>query len=61
MATPIDTFVRDRLPPPEQLPTLLLDRPEQQWPAQLNVVDWLFDEVMATVYCPEGKPLIVSG
>ncbi len=58
MATPIDTFVRDRLPPPEQLPTLLLDRPEQQWPAQLNVVDWLFDRAKAQGH--SQRPLLRS-
>lgn len=58
MATPIDTFVRDRLPPPEQLPSLLLDRPEQQWPAQLNVVDWLFERAKAQGH--SQRPLLRS-
>jgi 2-aminobenzoate-CoA ligase len=32
----IDTFVRDRLPPPEQQPEFLFDLPELQYPARLN-------------------------
>ncbi len=39
----IDTFVRDRLPPPERLPQLLFTRPELQLPAQLNVAEVLLD------------------
>ncbi|MBU3740515.1 MAG: AMP-binding protein, partial [Rhodoferax sp.] len=38
-----DRFVHDRLPPPDQWPRRLADRPEQQLPAQLNLVTWLFD------------------
>ena len=32
----IDTFVRDRLPPPEQQPEFLFDLPELQYPDRLN-------------------------
>ena len=42
----VDTFARDRLPPVEQWPTLLLDRPEVRYPAKLNCAVELVD-VMA--------------
>ena len=58
MTAQADTFVRNRLPPPEHMPTLLLDRPEQQWPAQLNVVDWLFDRAKAQGH--SQRPLLRS-
>jgi 2-aminobenzoate-CoA ligase len=32
----IDTFVRDKLPPPQQQPEFLFDLPELQYPARLN-------------------------
>jgi 2-aminobenzoate-CoA ligase len=41
-AAPTDSYVFDRLPAAQDMPTVLLDRPEQQWPEHLNVVDWLF-------------------
>ncbi len=58
MTATTDTFVRDRLPPSEHLPTLLLDRPEQQWPAQLNLVDWLFARARAQGHT--DRPLLRS-
>jgi len=33
----VDDFARRNLPPPEQWPELLLDRPEFQYPEYLNV------------------------
>jgi 2-aminobenzoate-CoA ligase len=39
----IDTFARDRLPPAEQWPLFLFDRPEIQYAEQLNVVNELVD------------------
>lgn len=43
-----DRFVHDRLPPPEQWPELRYDLPElQALPAQLNVVQALFDRAFA--------------
>ena len=39
----IDTFARDHLPPPEQLPEFLFDRPELQFPEQLNCATELLD------------------
>ncbi len=49
----IDSFIRDRLPPPEQWPDLLFDRPELQFGGQLNLVSSLFDRVQAA----GGSPL----
>jgi 2-aminobenzoate-CoA ligase len=40
----VDRFVHDRLPPKEQWPLLRYDRPELQFPAQLNVVEELLDK-----------------
>ncbi|WP_445489709.1 AMP-binding protein [Rhodopseudomonas sp. RCAM05734] len=34
----IDTFARDNMPPPEQLPDFLFTRPEFQYPARINCV-----------------------
>src|SRR3954452_19510908 len=41
----VDTFTRDRLPPAEQWPDLLLDRPELQYPERLNAAVELTDRV----------------
>ena len=40
----IDTFVRDRLPPPEAQPDFLLDLPELCYPDRLNAAVALIDE-----------------
>jgi len=42
----VDTFTRDRLPPVEQWPDLLLDRPEFQYPEYLNVAVELTDRMV---------------
>jgi 2-aminobenzoate-CoA ligase len=42
-SAPADRFVHDRLPPPEQWPTLVHDRPELQLPARCNLVETLLD------------------
>src|SRR5438876_7119036 len=42
----VDTFTRDRLPPPDQWPDLLLDRPEFQYPEYLNVAVELTDRMV---------------
>jgi 2-aminobenzoate-CoA ligase len=42
----IDAFTRDRLPPAEQWPDLLLDRPEFQYPERLNVAVELTDRIV---------------
>ena len=39
----VDTFTRDRLPPADQWPDLLIDRPEFQYPAILNAAVELTD------------------
>jgi 2-aminobenzoate-CoA ligase len=43
----VDTFTRDRLPPPDQWPEFVFDRPEVQYPAQLNCVQGLLDDHVA--------------
>jgi 2-aminobenzoate-CoA ligase len=53
-----DTFARDRLPPPDQWPELLFDRPELQFPARLNCVAELLD---AHVSAGHGDHLAVQG
>ena len=42
----VDTFARDRLPPPAEWPDLLLDRPEFQYPEFLNVGVELTDRMV---------------
>ena len=39
----VDTFVRDRLPPPEQQPEFLFDLPELHYPERLNAAVELID------------------
>ena len=39
----VDTFVRDRLPPADQMPALLFDLPQLQFGAQLNCATELLD------------------
>jgi 2-aminobenzoate-CoA ligase len=40
----VDRFAHERLPTPEQMPKLLYDAPELQFPAQLNAVEELLDK-----------------
>jgi 2-aminobenzoate-CoA ligase len=55
----LDRFVHDRLPPPEQWPELRYDLPElQALPAQLNVVQALFDRAWANGHA--DRPLFRS-
>ncbi len=42
-----DSFVRDLLPPPDAWPEYRFDRPELQFPAQLNAVDHLLDHAVS--------------
>ncbi len=62
----LDRFVRDRVPPPEQLPRLLFDLPALQFGAQLNCATELLDRwvlqgqgdrtsVLGTA--PDGTPI----
>src|SRR6266498_373395 len=39
-----DRFVQDRLPAPSELPHMLYERPEFQFPDQLNLVEELLDK-----------------
>lgn len=43
----VDTFARDSLPPPEQWPVLILDRPEVQYPERINCGVALCDDAVA--------------
>jgi 2-aminobenzoate-CoA ligase len=43
----LDGFTRDNLPPPDQWPDLLLDRPEFRYPARLNCAVELLDRNIA--------------
>ncbi|HYV68580.1 MAG TPA: 2-aminobenzoate-CoA ligase, partial [Pseudolabrys sp.] len=42
----VDTFTRDNLPPFDQWPELLLDRPEFQYPDRLNAAVELTDRMV---------------
>ena len=42
----VDTFTRDRLPPADQWPDILLDRPEFQYPDYVNVAVELTDRIV---------------
>ncbi|MBS3998160.1 MAG: benzoate-CoA ligase family protein [Hydrogenophaga sp.] len=53
-----DRFVHDRLPPPDQWPELRYDLPELQQPAQLNLVQTLFDRAEAAGHA--DRPLFRS-
>ncbi len=46
----VDTFVRDNLPPPEQLPEFLFTTEELQFPARLNCAEELLDKKIAQGY-----------
>lgn len=54
----VDTFARDHLPPREQWPEFRFDRPELQFPAQLNCATELLDRRVAM---GEGERLCVQG
>ena len=43
----VDTFARDRLPPPEALPEFVFDLPELQFPPRLNCAAELLDRAVA--------------
>jgi 2-aminobenzoate-CoA ligase len=54
----IDTFARDRLPPPQALPELLFNLPSLQFPAHLNCATALLDAAVAR---GDGGRLCVQG
>jgi 2-aminobenzoate-CoA ligase len=58
MSAQVDRFVHDRLPPQEQLPRLLSQRPELQFPLQLNLVEELLDKAPAKGF--GDRPLLRS-
>ncbi|MBS0254602.1 MAG: AMP-binding protein [Proteobacteria bacterium] len=43
----VDSFARDRLPPAEAWPKLLLDHPAYRCPDRLNIAEWLLDRWIA--------------
>jgi len=62
----IDSFVRDRVPGPDQLPILLFDLPELQFAAQLNCASELLDRWVVRGHgarlavlgaAPDGAPI----
>jgi 2-aminobenzoate-CoA ligase len=54
----VDTFARDHLPPPELLPEFLFDRPELQFPEQLNCAAELLDRRVGS---GEGNRVCILG
>ena len=58
MTAHTDTFARDHLPPPEQLPEFVFDGPALQFPAQFNCATELLDRRVAR---GEGDRLCVQG
>ena len=54
----VDGFIRDRLPPAEQWPVLLLDRPEFRYPDRLNCVSELLDRWV--VQGTSERPCLIS-
>jgi 2-aminobenzoate-CoA ligase len=43
----VDTFARDNLPPPAEMPEFLFDRPEFRYPARMNCAAELLDRMVA--------------
>ena len=58
MSTQTDRFVHDRLPPAGQLPRMLYERPELQFPRQLNLVGELLDQAPAKGF--GNRPMLRS-
>jgi 2-aminobenzoate-CoA ligase len=54
----VDTFARDRLPPPAQMPELLFELPGLQFPERLNCATELLDRRVAA---GEGARLCIQG
>ncbi len=57
-STLVDSFARDRLPPPEQWPELVFDLPELRFAGQLNCAAALLD---ARVAQGDGERLAIQG
>ncbi|MCK6424163.1 MAG: AMP-binding protein [Burkholderiaceae bacterium] len=58
MTAAVDTFARDRLPPPGQLPEFLFETPELQFPPRLNCVVELLDRRIAAG--EGGRPCLLA-
>ena len=58
MTAHVDTFARDRLPPAAQMPELLFELPELQFPQRLNAATELLDKRVAA---GEGGRLCIQG
>ena len=58
MTAQVDRFVHQRLPAPEQMPALLFDAPELQFPPQLNAVEELLDRAAQKGFA--DRPLLRS-
>ena len=58
MTAHIDSFARDHLPLPEQLPEFVFDGPGLQFPAQLNCATELLDRRVAE---GDGDRLCIQG
>lgn len=58
MTAHVDTFARDRLPPPEQMPELIFELPELQFPPRLNATAALLDRRVAE---GDGDRLAIQG
>ena len=54
----VDSFARDNLPPREQWPELLLDRPELRYPERLNAAEELLDRMVHSGHAE--RPVIHS-
>jgi 2-aminobenzoate-CoA ligase len=54
----VDTFARDRLPPPERLPRFVFSLPELQFPEQMNCATELLDRWVAH---GQGERLCIVG
>ena len=57
----MDTFARDRLPPPDQWPRLHFDLPELRYPAALNCATVLLDDAVAEGHGERPAILAVAG
>jgi len=51
-----DTFARDNLPPPDELPEVFFDLPELRYPARMNAAVELLDRMVAAGHA--GRPAI---
>ena len=54
----VDTFARDRLPPPEEWPEFLFTLPELQYPDRINCAAELLDAMVARGF--EDRPAIIT-